>query len=144
MSNKGDKQQEILLRRHANQAHPARVRQPESITRRVVLEALAGLILGIPLGASCYCFMIILYYPVMLCLMFAKLPHAQSLNFGLVVDVALAALAVAFLLYFTHGAIRQGYRVFAWVQLPLALPIVLVAFYLTMMLHRPILPFTGQ
>ena len=155
-----EKQQEILLRRHANQTHlislPSR---PTSALGRAALETLAGLVLGLPLGVWLYYVVITLVYiPIMWFLMFVSwgvnsiFPISasssqvieRSMNFGPLVDVLLAALAMASSVYFTRITIRKGYRFFAWVQLPLTLSAVLILFYLTLVYHKPMLPFYGR
>jgi len=150
-------QQAILLGRRANQTRLASM--PEETTKRigrVVLETAAGLIFGVSFGIALYYFVICLaFYPIALCLHLAAqafssafpIPPSslaifdQELNFGPLVDVPLAVLALVCCLYFTRGAMQQGYRVFAWTQLPLSLSVVLMLFYLTLIHHQPLAPF---
>lgn len=152
-----EKQQEMLLRRHAGQTHSAPV-QAKNGGLRVLQETLAGLFLGIPLGISLYYVTLAVYCPVMLCLllvgggisavfhfpMASRLAFVQDVNFGPIVVGSLATLAAAFSLYFTRWAMLQGFRAFAWAQLPLMLPSLLAFFYLTLSYHKPLLPFYGQ
>ena len=154
-----EKQQKILLNRHANQAHLRELPlSPMSSIRRIVLETSAGLIFGVSLGISLYYLITILYYYAMLCLGILVLAicsifhipdswpqiFLKSLDYGPVVDVLLAFLATVFSFYFTSCTIRQGYPIFAWVQLPLTLLGVIFLFYLTLIHHRPLFPFYEQ
>ena len=154
-----EKQQEKLLNRHADQAHLQELPvSPMCSVRRIVLEAPAGLIFGVSFGISLYYVIAILYYYAMLCLGLLvlalcsifhipdSLPQGflKSLDYGPVVDVLLAFIAVVFIFYFTRGTIRQGYPIFAWVQLPLTLLGVIYLFYLTLIHHRPLFPFYEQ
>ena len=156
----GERQQEILLRCRANQTRLASV--PEESTfriGRVALETAAGLIFGVSFGISLYYFVIsVAFYPIALCLLLiarafgstfpvsasSLIVFEQDLSFGPPVDVLLAILALVCCFYFTRGAIQHGYRVFAWTQFPLSLSVVLVLFYLTLVHHKPLMPFYGQ
>ncbi len=154
---RSEKQEEMLLSRHVGHIHNVPV-QAKNGGLRVLQETLAGLFLGIPLGITLYYITLADYCPIMWCLFFAgesigaafhfptasRLTFVQGVNFGPIVVGLLAALATAFSLYFTHWAMLRGYRVFAWVQLPLMLPSLLALFYLTLFYHKPLLPFYGQ
>lgn len=154
-----EKQQKILLNRHADQSHLRELPvSPRSSAKRIVLETPAGLIFGVSFGISLYYVITILYYYAMLCLGLLvlalcsifhipdSLPQGflKSLDYGPVVDVLLACTAVVFSFSFTRGTIRQGYPIFAWVQLPLTLLGVTFLFYLTLIHHRPLFPFYEQ
>lgn len=152
-------QQAILLGRRANQTRLASV--PEQTTKRIgrgVLEIAAGLIFGVSFGIALYYMVLSLaFYPIALCMhltaraigsTFPIPPSSldafdQELNFGPQVVVLLAVLALVCCFYFARGAVQQGYRVFAWVQFPLTLSVILVLFYLTLVNHKPLVPFWG-
>lgn len=157
-----EEQQEVLLSRHAGQTRFAPLKAHEGDGtkggRRALRETVAGLFMGIPLGVVLYYITLAIYCPIMYFLLFAgsgigtafHIPSAsrqgyvQSLNFGPVTVGILASLATAFCLYFIRASLRQGYGIFAWVLMPLTLPVSLALFYLTFLYHKPLLPFYGQ
>ena len=107
--------------------------------------------MGMPLGVMVYFFALAVYCVTVEVLgamlqSFVILPQsfAQSLAFGPVAIMLMAMFSLCSGGYFTRCAVQQGYRVFAWVQLPLMLFAVAGMCTLTLIYHKPPLPFAGQ
>jgi hypothetical protein len=123
----------------------------ENFTKRIICETCVGLFTGTPLGIMVYFFALAVYCVAMGALgatlqsfVILPQPFVQSLTFGPAAIVLLAVLSTCGTGYITRCVIPQGYRVLAWVQLPLMLLGVAVMCALTLTYHKPPLPFAGQ
>ena len=125
--------------------------EPKLTFLRIVLQAVLGVAVAVPVGIWLYFADVIVWAEVItvLALPLALLPYVGTrllewMNFSPGMVVLLIAGAVALEVWLCRMLIRRHYSVFAYTQAILGLFVSLRFFYWTAIHQKPMLPFWGQ
>ncbi len=125
--------------------------EPKLTFLRIVLQAVLGVAVAVPVGIWLYFAAVIAWVEVItvLAIPVLLLPYVGTrllewMNFSPGMVVLLIAGAVALEVWLCRMLIRRHYSVFAYTQAILGLFVSLRFFYLTAIHQKPMLPFWGQ